>query len=100
MSSPTRQIKLYRENNRRERWLRDREARRLLKALPLWFRPLVSVALNTGMRKGELLSLRWSDVGLASGTITVRDPKSGVDEHVVMNETVKRILKAALARTA
>jgi integrase len=46
------------------------------------------------MRKGELFKLRWADIDFGSGTITVRDPKSGEDEHLVLNETAKRTLKA------
>jgi integrase len=34
--------------------------------------PLLAVALGTGMRRGELLALRWGDVDLERGTITVR----------------------------
>lgn len=34
--------------------------------------PLFVLALNTGMRQGELLGLQWSDVDLAARTITVR----------------------------
>ena len=45
------------------------------------------------MRKSELLKLKSSDVDFTTGTIHVRDPKSGEDEHVLMNETTKRTLK-------
>src|SRR5262249_20294144 len=34
--------------------------------------PLVNLALATGMRRGELLALRWSDVNLDLGTIKVQ----------------------------
>jgi integrase len=34
--------------------------------------PLFQVAIATGMRQGELLGLRWSDVDLAAGTLAVR----------------------------
>jgi integrase len=36
----------------------------------IWFLPYL--ALSTGMRKGELLGLRWGDVDMASGIIYVR----------------------------
>jgi integrase len=34
--------------------------------------PLLTVTLATGLRLGELLALRWQDVNLAAGTLTVR----------------------------
>jgi integrase len=37
---------------------------------PLW--PLWAVAVGTGMRRGELLGLRWRDVDLSASTLHVR----------------------------
>ena len=34
--------------------------------------PLVTIALMTGLRLGELLGLRWTDVDLVRGTVAVR----------------------------
>ncbi|WP_419249232.1 tyrosine-type recombinase/integrase [Streptomyces luteogriseus] len=34
--------------------------------------PLFELALHTGLRKGELLRLRWEDLDLASGTASIR----------------------------
>ena len=41
--------------------------------------PLVIVAMNTGMRKGELLSLTWADVNFEREFVTVKavNAKSG-----------------------
>ena len=37
-----------------------------------WFGPAVHLAAYTGMRRGELVGLRWSDIDLDRGTISVR----------------------------
>lgn len=37
--------------------------------------PLIVTALHTGMRKSELLNLKWSDVDFQQGTITVQSKK-------------------------
>jgi integrase len=55
------------------------EAERLLAVLPAADRPLWASALYAGLRRGELMGLRWSDVDLARGVIEVRrawDPKA------------------------
>lgn len=54
------------------RALRPDDAKALLTATAgEWFAPLVTVALYTGLRQGELLALRWQDVDLKAGTLTV-----------------------------
>jgi integrase len=65
-------IKLERENNRRARRLSADEEKALLEKADGTLRALIIAALDTGMRRGELLSLRFSDVDLARGVIRVR----------------------------
>jgi integrase len=38
--------------------------------------PLYMTAIGLGLRKGELLGLRWSDVNLDAGTLTVRHTRN------------------------
>ena len=55
-------------------------AEALLAALPAAHRPLWATAFYAGLRKGELIGLRWDDVDLAAGVLRVRhswDPKEG-----------------------
>jgi len=42
-----------------------------------WLRPLITVAVNTGLRRSELLNLRWSDVDLERRILTLRETKDG-----------------------
>jgi|SRR5208282_1137149 len=83
---PTRGVKWPKENNRRVRCLADDEEARLMRKLPARLRPLVVLALNTGMRRGELLALRWKDIDLVNRTITIREAKSGEGRRIPMNE--------------
>jgi integrase len=53
-------------------FLRADEVPRLLAATSRKYRPLFACAIYTGMRQGELVALRKSDVDLDSGMITVR----------------------------
>jgi len=59
----------------RERILSREEEERLLSLCAghrEYLRPLLTAALDTGMRRGEILSLCWSDIHFASATIEVR----------------------------
>ncbi len=58
--------------------------------------PIVLLALNTGLRRGEVLGLRWGDVDLVSARLTVRGAgaKTGITRHVPLNDEALDILKA------
>ncbi|ALJ34269.1 site-specific integrase [Azospirillum brasilense] len=70
----------------RSRFLDHDEARRLMNACPPDLRNLVQLALLTGARYGELCRLEVRDYQAASGTLFIRDSKSGKPRHVVLNE--------------
>ncbi len=48
---------------------------------------LFTIAVVTGLRQGELLGLRWSDVDLAAGTLRVRHALQRVDGRLELVET-------------
>lgn len=57
--------------------------------------PLVLLAMNTGLRKGELLALEWDDVALDRGVLTVRaaSAKNGKARHVPLNSEALDVLQ-------
>lgn len=57
--------------------------------------PLVLLAMNTGLRRGELTSLTWGDVDLQRKLVTVRSgyAKSGKARHVPLNTEAAGVLK-------
>jgi integrase len=76
--NPTGGLRLPAVRLRRDRIVSPYEARRLLWALPASDRALWATALYAGLRRGELMALRWSDIALAEGVIRVErawDPK-------------------------
>jgi integrase len=58
--------------------------------------PLVILALNTGMRFGELTALRWRDVDMANRLLTVakHNAKSGRARHLPLNSDAYRAIAA------
>lgn len=57
--------------------------------------PFVLVALNTGLRRGELLQLQWRDLDLTRKVLTVRGDgaKTGQTRHVPLNTEIVGVLK-------
>jgi len=68
-----------REDNRRHRRIGPDEEEALLRVAPPHLRPLIVFALDTGMRRGEMLALRWVDVDARPHWLRVRgeSAKSG-----------------------
>ena len=51
------------------------------------------MALFTGMRRGELLKLKWEDVDFDRGFIHIRTPKGGKDQTIPLNEAAREGLE-------
>lgn len=81
--NPTSGVRLPRVQGKRDRIASPAEATRLLDALPEKDRPLWATAMYAGLRRGELMALRWTDVDLAAGVLRVErswDIKAGFIE--------------------
>lgn len=91
-------IRLEREPQGRLRYLTDEEQTRLLTAcaksrnkdLP----GVVTVALETGMRRGEILELTWDRIDLSRGVLRLEITKSGRRREVPMRPAVYEVLAA------
>jgi integrase len=73
----------------RIRYLTIAEAKRLINACDTVFRPVVEAALQTGCRYGELCRLQVHDFNPDSGTLAIRQSKSGKARHVVLSDEGK-----------
>jgi integrase len=91
--NPVSMVSMEEENNKRDRWLTPEEEVGLLDVCPAWLKELVTFALNTGMRLGEILSLEWKDVDLFRKTVTVSKSKNKEPRTIPINETVFEMLK-------
>jgi integrase len=80
-----RTVRAFREvDAARLRYLSDDEARRLTNACAADFRALVTAALLTGCRYGELATMTVNDFNPDAGTSRVRQSKGGRPRHVVL----------------
>ena len=62
--------------------------------------PIVTLAVETGMRLSEIVGLRWRDVSLDSRTVALSDSKNGDSREVPLSSTVVATLQDWKKRTA
>ena len=79
------------------RYLNDKESNRLVNACPPDLRAMVTAALLTGARYGELTRLMASDFNPDSGTLYVSMSKSGKDRHIALTDEGKEFFTRATA---
>ena len=91
--SPAKKVKLLKGETKRLRFLMPDEIQKLLSNCTDHLKPIVTVAVHTGMRKGELLGLQWDRVNFEQGIITLLDTKNNERRDIPMNETVKKTLE-------
>lgn len=90
--NPVKKVKSFKENNTRVRFLESNELVKLLACCRGTLKPVVIVALYTGMRKGEILGLKWKDCDFKRNIIYLWDTKNGEKREVPMSEPVKTAL--------
>ena len=91
--NPVAQQRPLRVDNRRLRYLTLDETRRLLQAAPGPFRTFLTVAIRTGLRRGELFALTWDDIDLARGVLRVVQSKNGERRELPMSQKVREALR-------
>ena len=87
-ANPVKSIKFYKENNGRLRFLEKDEINKLLDNCNLSIRPIVAVAVNTGMRKGEIMGLKWRDIDFKRNIVHLANTKNGEKREIPLNETI------------
>lgn len=101
--NPAADVERRRVPRRMPDYLRATEVSPVMAALDVRWRPLFATAIYTGLRKGELLGLRKSDVDFDSGLITVarsyeRDTtKGGHADRIPIAAELVSYLRSALA---
>jgi integrase len=92
-----RKVKMHQED-KRIRFISKEECQSLIAICDSHLQPIVITALNTGMRKGEVLNLRWENVDLRHGFILLSKTKNGERREIPINNTLRGILQGLTRR--
>ena len=97
--NPAQDVKRFKVNDARLRYLDPLELARLLAAAArdiaaAWLVPAITLAVHTGLRQGELLRLLWSDLSPTLNLATVRLTKNNEPRHVPLNADAQVALTA------
>ena len=84
--NPVKTIKLFKEDNQRLRFLEQEEISMLVLRCNEYIKPIVTVAINTGMRRGEIMGLKWRDIDFKRRIIHLYNTKNGEKREIPMNE--------------
>jgi integrase len=91
---------LYREPKARVRWLKPHEIIRLLDALPSHVRDMAEFSLATGLRQGNVLTMKWSEVDLVTKRLTIDGikMKNGDPLALPINDTAMQVLSRQIGK--
>lgn len=78
------------------RYLTPDEYEKLEAGAPPWLRPMLRLAVSTGLRLGEVAALEWKDVDIAAGELHVSEATKTGARTVPLSEPARRVLKASV----
>ena len=93
--NPLVHVKKLKENNTRDVFVNDEEFDRLYECANADIQPILLVAYDTGMRLGEILKLKWSQVDLKEKRfrLTPRDTKTDKARVIILSRRIVESLK-------
>ena len=90
--NPAQPVKKLREDNARLRYLTKGEIDQLIAAAHPNLKPIITVAVNTGMRRGEIFDLLWEHIDLRNKVLEVVHPKNGEKRAIPINKMLLEAL--------
>jgi integrase len=85
-SNPAASVKPPKPAAGRVRYLQPTELKALLELCPAWLQPIVALAVTTGMRRGEILGLRWMDIDFGNSMLWLPQTKNGTGRGIHLNK--------------
>jgi len=93
MGNPVRQIRMPRLPSGRDRRVSPEELKKIATASgSKEFGDLLRFAVETGMRRGEIASMKWEHVDLKKRTLRIPDTKTGAPRTVPLSREALRLL--------
>lgn len=103
LSNPCDRVKPPKVERKEARYLDDEQTAELFDCLqsePLKYKTMVTVLIYTGMRRGELCGLKWSDIDFKNKIINIQRatlylPNKGIFEDTTKNNSSQRVIKVS-----
>jgi integrase len=92
--NPAQRIKSPKLPPGRVRYLQPTELKAVLEACPNGLREIVALLVSTGMRRGEVMGLRYLDVDIQNGRIVLPQTKNNTSRVVHLNQMAIMVLKS------
>lgn len=90
--NPVKRIDTKKRNKRKVHYYDDIQTATMLKELnsePLIFKTIIYLALDTGMRKSELMGLKWEDIDFTKATININKQRHYVQGFGTIEDRTK-----------
>ena len=100
-SNPCDRVKPPKVEHKEAKYLDEIQAAELIKCLynePLHYRTIIMLLLYSGMRRGEVCGLEWSDIDFKNNLISISKsnlylPGKGIFEDTTKNKTSERVIR-------
>jgi integrase len=90
--NPCWKVDMFRETPR-DRIISHEEFEKLISHMPKHSADIATVAYYSGMRRGEILSLKWKQVNLAERIVQLGETKNGEPRKVYLNDKLMEVLR-------
>jgi len=94
--NPVKKVPKPKYDNRRTRFLKKEEAELLLAALrvrSVMIHDMALISLHCGLRWGEIANLKWQDINLPEGLISIKDAKNNESRSAFMTRAVRAVFQ-------
>ena len=91
--NPVNKVYFFKENPGRLRYLTTEEISLLLSVCPLYLKDIVEFVIHTGLRRGELFSLKWKDIDSKNRLLVVKNTKNNENRVIPLNEIALNVLR-------